>query len=89
MLRISGYLDMAILSMWTGNPRAKVLMGMALASMKGKGPGGSDEDLLERLRNLVGEAIEYYSGDDFPAAMARMRVAHDLVALRIIRISDE
>ena len=59
LLRISGYLDIAILSMWA------------------------------RLRDLVGEAQEYHAVDDFPAAMARMRVADDLVALHLIRLAGE
>ncbi len=87
LLRISSYLNMAILSMWRANPRAGVVMGMARASARGPGPGGDDEELLQKLRALISEGIEYYERDDFPAAMARMRVAHDLVGLRIIRIS--
>jgi hypothetical protein len=91
LLRISGYLDYAILSMWTGR-RAQVVMGMAEASVRGEGPGGTkgpDEELLARLRALVEEAREYHAVEDFPAAIARMRVAEDLVALHIIRITGE
>ena len=91
LLRISSYLDIAVLAMWTGR-RAEVLMGMAEASVKGYGPGGErgpDEKLLAKLRCLVGEAREYHAGNDFPAAMARMRVAEDFVALRIIRLTGE
>ena len=40
----------------------------------------------KRLRALIEEARDYYDGDDFPAAMARMRVAQDLVDLRIVAI---
>jgi hypothetical protein len=86
LIRIGSYLDMAILSMWTRNPRALVLMGMAEASVRGAGPGGEDEKLLRKLRDLVAEAREYYAADDFPAAMARMRVADDLVVLHTIRL---
>ena len=92
LLRISSYLDMAILSMWAVQRRAAVVMGMAEASVRGLGPGGAegpDEELLARLRDLVGEAREHYAADDFPAAMARMRVADDLVSLRIVRLAGE
>ena len=87
-LRINSYLNMAILSMWAER-RPQVMMGMAEASVRGAGPGGdeSDEELIVRLRDLIGEAREYHAADDFPAAMARMRVAHDLVALYIIRLA--
>ena len=91
LLRISGYLEMAVLSMWAQR-RAEVAMGMAEASVRGTGPGGPDgpdEELIARLRDLVGEAREYHAADDFPAAMARMRVAEDLVSLHIIRLTRE
>lgn len=88
-LRINSYLDMAILAMWTVNPRASMIIGMAQASVRGKGPGGEDETLLQKLRALVEEALEYYEGGDFPAAMSRMRVAQDLVSIRIIRLAGE
>ena len=90
LLRISGYLDMAILSMW-GQRRAGIALGMAEASVRGGGPGdpeGPDEGLLATLRGLVGEAREYHASEDFPAAMARMRVAEDLVAVRLIRLAE-
>jgi hypothetical protein len=90
-LRINSYLGMAILSMWAER-RPQVMIGMAEASVRGAGPGdaeGSDEELLAKLRELIGEAREYHAADDFPAAMARMRVAHDLVALYIIRLAGE
>jgi hypothetical protein len=89
LLRISSYLNMAILSMWQASPRASVVMGMARASVQGAGPGGGDEELLQKLRDLVSEALEYYESNEFPAAMARMRGAHDLVGLQVIRISEE
>ena len=91
LLRIGSYLDYAILSMWAGR-RPQVVMGMAEASVRGHGPGGADgpdEAILIRLRELIGEAREYHAAGDFPAAMARMRVAEDLVALYTIRISGE
>ncbi len=92
LMRIGGYLDYAILSMWTAHQRADVIMGMAEASVRGAGPGGPegpDEDLLARLRSLIGEARKYYEAGDFPAAMARMRVAEDLTALHAIRLTGE
>jgi hypothetical protein len=89
LLRISSYLETAVSSMWA-EVRPKVAMGMAEASVRGTGPGGEggpDEELLAKLRDLIGEAREYYAAGDFPAAMARMRVAEDLVALRIIHLA--
>ena len=87
LLRVSSYLEIAIISMWTGSPRTDLMMGMVEASLRGDAPGGKDEDLLERLRALVEEARAYHAGDDFPAAMARMRVAQDLLDLRIVALS--
>ena len=87
-MRITGYVEAATIAMWTGSPRALVMMGMAEASVRGEGPGRKDEDLLVRLRPLVGEACEYYASG-FPAAMARMRVAQDLVDLRIVALAGE
>lgn len=89
LLRIGGYLDMAILAMWTVNPRADLIMGMAEASVRGEGPAPEDEALLRRLHALISEAREYRDADDFPAAMARMRVADDLVSLAVIRLTGE
>jgi hypothetical protein len=91
LLRIGSYLDYAILSMWAGR-RPQVVMGMAEASVKGHGPGGEDgpdEEILARLRALIGEAREYHEAGDFPAAMARMRVAEDLLAMYTICLSGE
>jgi hypothetical protein len=85
--RVSSYLGM-----WAVQRRATVMMGMAEASLRHPGPGGEsgpDEDLLRRLRDLVAEARAYHAKDDFPAAMARMRVAQDLVSLRIIALAGE
>jgi hypothetical protein len=87
LLRVSGYLEIAIISMWTENRRTDVTIGMVEASLRGEAPGGKDEDLLERLRALVEEARGYHAGGDFPAAMARMRVAQDLLDLRIVALS--
>jgi hypothetical protein len=88
LLRITGYLEIATVVMWMGSPRTDVVLGMAQASVRGEGPGGTDEDLLERLRALVAEAREYYEDGDFPAAMARIHVAQDLVDLRIVALAE-
>ena len=87
LLRVSSYLEIAIVSMWMEGRRTDVTIGMVEASLRGEAPGGKDEDLLERLRALVEEARSYHAGGDFPAAMARMRVAQDLVDLRIIALA--
>ncbi|MDQ4126900.1 MAG: hypothetical protein M3151_02930 [Actinomycetota bacterium] len=89
LLRIHSYLDIAIVSMWTVSPRVDIMLGMAEASLRGDGPGGEDEGLLQKIRALVGEARGYQAEGDFPAAMGRMRVALDLVALHIISLSGE
>ncbi len=89
LLRVSSYLEIVVISMWTGSPRTVVTIGMVEACLRGEGPGGQDEDLLERLRALVGEARDYNADDDFPAAMARMRVAQDLVDLRVVVLAGE
>ncbi len=91
LLRINSYLDYAMLSMWAER-RARVVMGMVEASVRGAGPGGAegpDEEVLAKLRDLIGEAREYHEAGDFPAAMARMRVAEDLVAMYTIRLFGE
>jgi hypothetical protein len=87
-MRVSSYLEIAIISMWTSYPRTDLTIGMVEASIRNEGPGGKDEDLLERIRPLVEEARDYYASDDFPAAMARMRVAQDLLDLRIVALSE-
>lgn len=90
-LRIESYLDWATLSMWSAPQRVQATIGMAEASLRAPGPTASereDEDLLERLRALIRETEEYHVAGDFEAAMARMRVAHDLVALHIIRLAE-
>jgi hypothetical protein len=89
LLRVTNYLEISIMSMWTGNPRTSVLLGMVEASVRGEGPGGKDEDLLKKLRALIGGAKEYHASGDFPAAMARVSVAHDLADLRIIALTRE
>jgi len=89
LLRIDSYMDIAILAMWTASPRVDAMLGMAEASLRGGSPGGKDDELIEKLRALVGEGREYMAGGDSNVAMGRMRVAHDLLSLHIIRISDE
>lgn len=89
LLRIDSYIDYATISMWTVNPRVDVMLGMVEASLRFESPGGQDDELLEKLRALVSEGRQYLSEGDFPVAMGRMRVAHDLLSLHIIRLSDE
>ncbi len=89
LLRINSYIDIAIISMWTVNPRVDVMLGMAEASLRGESPGGKDDEPLEKVRELVREGRKYLADGDFPAAMGRLRVAHDLLALHIIRLSGE
>ena len=88
LLRVSSYLEIAIISMWTENPRADLMIGMVEASLRGEGPGGNDGDFLEKLRALVEEARDFNARGDFPAAMARMRVAQDMLDLRILVLSE-
>jgi hypothetical protein len=88
LLRIDSYMDIAILAMWTASPRADTILGMVEASLRGGSPGGKDDEPLEKLRELVKEGREYLAGGDFSVAMGRMRVAHDLLSLHIIRSSD-
>lgn len=91
LLRIDSYLDWAILSMWMRAERTAVVMGMAEASARGsspQGPEGGDEKVLGRLRDLIGEARHYYGENNFPAAMARMRTAHDLLSLYMIQLAE-
>ena len=89
LLRIHSYLDIAIVSMWTASPRVDIMLGMAEASLRGESPGGEDEWPLRKIRALVGEARGYQADGDLTAAMGRMRVALDLLALHIIRLSGE
>ncbi len=88
LLRITSYMDVAIVSLWSQSPRTPAMIGMVEASVRAEGPGGGDEDLLIKLRALVGEAQEYHADGDFPAAMGRMRVAHDLLDLRVIALAE-
>ena len=89
LLRIDSYMDIAIVAMWTASPRVDTMIGMAEASLRGRSPGGKDDKLIEKLRTLVREGREYLAAGDFSVAMGRMRVAHDLLSLHIIRLSDE
>ena len=88
LIRVDSYMDFAILSMWTSNPRVDVMLGMLEASLRGGGPGAGDEDLLERLRPLVREGRDYLAEGGFYSAMCRMRAAHDLLSVHIIRLTD-
>ena len=89
LLRIDSYMDSAILAMWASNPRVDTMLGMVEASLRGESPSGKDDELIEKLRALVREGRQYLADGDFSVAMGRMRVAHDLLSLRIIRLSDE
>jgi hypothetical protein len=88
LIRVDSYMDFAILSMWTSNPRVDVMLGMLEASLRGEGPDSGDEELLPRLRALVKEGRGYLAEGDFYSAMGRMRTAHDLLSIHIIRLSD-
>ena len=88
LLRIHSYMDIAIISMWTNSPRVDVMIGMVVGSLRGDSPGNMDDELLAQLRDLVGEGRAYLADGDPPAAMARMRVAQDLMALYLIRLGD-
>jgi hypothetical protein len=87
LLRIDGYLDMAMLAMWTATERGPMILGMADASLRHPGPDARDEELLGLVRELFEEAREYHASEEFPAMMCRMRVAEDLLALRVIELS--
>lgn len=89
LLRIDGYLDMAMLGMWAAAERGPSILGMADASLRHPGPDERDEELLGLVRTLFEEAREYRTAGDFPAMMCRMRVAEDLLALRIIELTGE
>jgi hypothetical protein len=89
LLRIDSYMDIAIIAMWTASPRVDTMLGMVEASVRGESPGGEDDELLEKLRALVREGREYLAGGEFSVAMGRMRVAHDLLSLHIIRLCGE
>ena len=89
LLRIDSYMDTAIIAMWTASPRTDTLLGMVEASLRGGSPSGEDDELIEKLRALVREGREYLAGGEFSVAMGRMRVAHDLLSLHIIHLSDE
>ena len=82
-------MDIAILAMWTMSPRVDVMLGMLEASLRGESPAARDEDLLETLRALVGEGRGYLAAGDFFVAMGRMRTAHDLLSMHIVRLADE
>ena len=89
LIRVDSYMDIAILAMWIGSRRVDAMLGMLEASLRGESPGARDEDLLEKLRALVKEGHEYLAAGDFFVAMGRMRTAHDLLSMHIIRLSDE
>ena len=89
LIRVDSYMDIAILAMWIASPRVDVMLGMLEASLRGESPGARDEDLLEKLRVLVKEGRKYLAAGDFFVAMGRLRTAHDLLSMHIIRLSEE
>lgn len=88
-MRINGHIETAIFAMWMRRPRAAVVLGMVTASIRGEGPEREDGEFFVKLRALIDEARGYYDEGEFPAAMARMYVAQDLVELRIIKLDEE
>ena len=88
LLRIHSYTDIAINAMWTNSPRVDVMLGMVVGSLRGDSPANADDELLAQLRDLVGEGRAYLAAGDPPSAMARLRVAQDLMALYLIRLGD-
>lgn len=88
LLRIDGYLDMAMLGMWTATERGPSILSMADASLRHPGPDARDEAVLDTVRALFQEARKYHASQDFPAMMCRMRVAGDLLSLRIIELAE-
>lgn len=88
LLRIHSYMDIAIISMWTSNPRVDVMLGMVEGSLRGDSPANADDGILVQVRELVSEGRAYLADGDQPSAMARMRVAQDLMALYVIRLGD-
>jgi hypothetical protein len=89
LLRINSYIDIAINAMWTASPRVDTMIGMAEASLRGESPGGRDEETLAKVRDLVREGRAYLAGGDTSVGMGRMRVAQDILTLRLIILSDE
>jgi len=86
LLRIHSYTDIAINAMWTNSPRVDVMIGMVVGSLRDDTPANADDEVLAQVRGLVGEGRAYLAEGDPPSAMARMRVAHDLIALYLIRL---
>ncbi|AHY46315.1 Hypothetical Protein RradSPS_1032 [Rubrobacter radiotolerans] len=89
LLEVSGNLSIAIMALWGNSPRAEAMLGMCEASLRYSGPDRRDDKTLEELRALFSEAREYRKKENFPATMARLRVAYDVVSLAIIRASGE
>lgn len=79
-------MEWATLAMWALPERADVMLGMAEASLRGAEEDGTAEGDL--LQALVREARGHLAGGRLPAAMARMRVAQDLVSLAVIRHAE-
>lgn len=88
LLRVEGYLDGAIMGMWAAPERAELMLGMAEASVRGVEDDDPDGEVFALLRGLLREARGHHAGGRFAAAMARMRVAQDVVSLRVIHLLD-
>ncbi|MGI8650945.1 MAG: hypothetical protein ACR2KW_11315 [Rubrobacter sp.] len=89
LMRVSGNLSIAIMALWGNSPRAEAMLGMCEASLRWDGPDPRDSETLDSLRNLFSEAVEYRAAEDFPATMARLRVAYDMVSLATIRAAGQ
>lgn len=89
LLRVSGNLSIVIMALWGDSPRADAMLGMCEATLRWEGPDPRDSETLASLRSLFSEALEYRDGGDFPATMARLRVAYDMVSLAVIRAAGE
>ena len=53
LLRIHSYLDIAIISMWTSNPRVDVMLGMVEGSLRGDSPANADDVVFMFERQSV------------------------------------
>lgn len=89
LMRVSGNLSITIMALWGNSPRADAMLGMCEASLRWSGPDDRDDEVLDDLRDLFTEACEYRDAGDFPAAMARLRVAYDMISLATIRAAGQ
>lgn len=89
LVGVANYLNTATMALWGRSERAEAMLGMFEAGIRWPGPDGCDEEILSRLRDLFAEAREYHAKEEFSAMMARLRVAYDLISLKIIEVSGE